>query len=260
MSGKRTQRLSQLPLKGSTFLNMNKQQQLHKGEERLTSVAGKLNALRAAVLGANDGIISLASLVVGVAGATSTASTILITGVAGLLAGALSMAVGEYVSVSSQRDTERALLLKEKQELENHSESELNELIGIYEKKGLKPETAQTVAYELTEHDAFGAHVDAELGIDPNNLTNPWQAAFASALSFTLGAAVPLFAIILPPYEYRLPVTFIAVFVGLVITGILSARVSGARAVPVTLRVVIGGIIAMAVTFGIGRIIGNSFL
>lgn len=237
---------------------MHKTQPSHVGELHHESIATKLNALRAAVLGANDGIISLASLVVGVAGATQTSNTILITGVAGLLAGALSMAVGEYVSVSSQRDTEQALLAKEKHELEHNSESELHELIGIYEKKGLQPDTARLVAQELTTHDAFRAHVDAELGIDPNNLTSPWQAAFASALSFTLGAAIPLCAIILPPYAYRLPVTFIAVFVALVLTGILSARVSGARIVPVTVRVVLGGIIAMAVTFGIGTLIGGT--
>jgi VIT1/CCC1 family predicted Fe2+/Mn2+ transporter len=214
----------------------------------------QLNWLRAAVLGANDGIVSLAALVVGVASASATSGTILITGVAGLLAGALSMAVGEYVSVSSQRDTEKALLDQERHELKHEAESELEELVCLYENKGLKPETARIVAEELTAHDAFGAHADAELGIDPENLTSPWQAAFASAASFTAGAIVPLLAIIYPPVDIRVPVTFAAVLVALVIIGVLSARASGAPATRATLRIVAGGIFAMIVTFGIGRL------
>lgn len=160
--------------------------------------ASKLNWLRASVLGANDGIISMAALLIGVAGATANAHTILLTGVAGLLAGACSMGAGEYVSVSSQRDTQRSLLAKEKYELEHFKEKEFEELVSIYEKKGLKTDTAQQVAHELTEHDAFQAHVDAELGIDPENLTSPWQAAIASVISYSIGGLIPALVILFP--------------------------------------------------------------
>ena len=218
------------------------------------------NWLRAAVLGANDGIISVSALVVGVAGASNSSSSILIVGIAGLVAGALSMSIGEYISVSSQRDTEKALLAKERFELENYPEEELEELAAIYEKKGLKKETARIVAKELMEKDAFAAHADAELGIDPNALTNPWHATFASAASFTVGAVIPLIAIILPPAPIRIPVTFAAVLVALIITGLLSANVSGAGRTKATLRVVLGGALAMAITFGIGRLLGMAGL
>lgn len=226
-------------------------------EPHSDAIGSRLNWLRAAVLGSNDGIISLAALVVGIAGATTSTSTLLLTGVSGLLAGAFSMAAGEYVSVSSQRDTERALLDKERYELEHFHEKEFEELVGIYQKKGLTAETAQKVAEELTAHDAFAAHVDAELGIDPHALTSPWQAAFASAGSFTIGALIPLIAIVLPPEPWRVPTTFIAVFIALIITGILSARVSGARVWPVTVRVLLGGTFAMIITFGIGKLFGT---
>lgn len=209
-------------------------------------------------MGANDGIVSLAALMVGVAGAFTSSNALLVTGVAGLLAGAFSMAVGEYVSVSSQRDTEQALLAKERYELEHYADNELDELAGLYEKKGLSTATARTVAQELTAHDVFAAHVDIELGIDPNNLTSPWQAAVASALSFTAGAVIPLLAIVLPPAGMRIPVTFVAVLAALVVTGIFSARTSGARVIPVTLRVVLGGILAMGITFGIGKLFNTA--
>jgi VIT1/CCC1 family predicted Fe2+/Mn2+ transporter len=146
----------------------------------------KLNWLRAAVLGANDGIVSTASLVVGVAGATSSVKVIVTAGVAGLVAGALSMGVGEYVSVSTQLDTEKALIEKERHELETNPEYEFEELVAIYKAKGLSDQTARTAAHELADHDEFAAHLDAELGIDPNNLANPWHAAYASALAFFL--------------------------------------------------------------------------
>ncbi|MFZ2555901.1 MAG: VIT family protein [Minisyncoccia bacterium] len=222
------------------------------------SSASNTNWLRAAVLGANDGIVSVAALIVGVAGATSDVHAIFITGIAGLLAGALSMAVGEYVSVSSQRDTEKALLAKEKWELENQPEAELEELIHLYELKGLSRETAQLVATELTKKDAFAAHVDAELGINPHDLTNPWHAAFASAASFVAGAIIPLIAVMAPPAEYRILVTFISVIIALGMTGMLSAWVSGARTSHVTLRVVLGGALAMIITFSIGTLFGVS--
>lgn len=216
----------------------------------------KLNWLRAAVLGANDGIVSTASIVVGVAGASSSSSFIITAGVAGLTAGALSMAVGEYVSVSTQRDTEKAMLEKERYELIHQPEHELEELVSIYRAKGLKPETARVVALELTAHDAFAAHADAELKTDPNNLTNPVAAAFASAVSFTVGGLIPLLAIILPPDSVRIQVTFGAVLLALIVTGMLSAKLGGARKRRATIRVVVGGIIAMVVTFGVGLLFG----
>ena len=227
-------------------------------ELHLETFASRLNWLRAAVLGANDGIVSLAALVVGVAGAEVSSHTLLITGIAGLLAGALSMAVGEYVSVSSQRDSERALLEKERYELKNEAEKEFNELAEIYKKKGLKSETAHQVALELTAHDAFAAHVEAELGFNPNDLTNPWHAAIASAVSFTFGALIPLLAIVLPPAPLRVPATFIAVLIALVATGVLSAKMSDTNKWLVTTRVVVGGILAMVVTFWIGKFFGVS--
>jgi VIT1/CCC1 family predicted Fe2+/Mn2+ transporter len=216
----------------------------------------KLNWLRAAVLGANDGVVSVASIVVGVAGATNSPSFILTAGVAGLTAGALSMAVGEYVSVSTQRDTEKALLAKERWELEHEPQAELEELASIYEAKGMTAATAHLVAKELTAHDVFAAHVEAELHIDPNDLTNPWHAAFASAAAFFSGAIIPLIAVILPPADLRLPVTFAAALVALMITGTLSAKAGGANKTVAVLRNVAGGIVAMAITYGIGKAFG----
>lgn len=216
----------------------------------------KLNWLRAAVLGANDGVVSVAAVIVGVAGASNETGFILTAGLAALVAGALSMAVGEYVSVSTQRDTEKALLEKERWELAHVPEQELEELTHIYELKGLSRPTAEIVAKELTAHDAFAAHVEAELRIDPDELTNPWHAAFASGASFVSGAIVPLLAVIVPPADIRIPVTFAAVLVVLVITGILSAYAGGANKTRATIRVVTGGILAMIITFGIGKIFG----
>src|SRR3989344_3686888 len=189
----------------------------------------KLNWLRAAVLGANDGVVSVASIVVGVAAATNSPGFILAAGVAGLTAGALSMAVGEYVSVSTQRDTERALIEKERRELATVPEQELEELALLYEQKGLSKATAHTVAQELTARDAFAAHLEAELHIDPSELTNPWHAALASAVAFFSGGVIPLIAIFLAPASARISVTFAAVLVALVITGTLSAYAGGAN-------------------------------
>ena len=214
----------------------------------------KLNWLRAAVLGANDGIVSVASIRAGVAGASVSTEFIITAGVAGLVAGALSMAVGEYVSVSTQRDTERALLEKERRELIEEPEAELEELASIYEAKGLSHATAQIVAQELTEHDAFAAHADAELQIDPHALTNPWHAAYASAAAFLSGGIIPILAIVLPPTSLQIPVTFAAVLTALVITGTLSAQAGGANKTKATLRVVLGGILAMIITYGIGKL------
>lgn len=226
------------------------------GEPHDRSFAGRLNWLRAGVLGANDGIVSTAGLVVGVAAATAERGPVLAAGVAGLAAGALSMAVGEYVSVSTQRDSERALLAKEVRELREEPEAELSELTALYEAKGLSPELAHRVAVELTAHDALAAHAEVELGIDPEQLTDPWHAAWASMVAFTVGALLPLLAIVLPPVGWRVPVTVAAVVLALAGTGLVSARLGRADARRATLRVVGGGLLAMAVTYAIGTALG----
>ncbi|GGU58892.1 VIT1/CCC1 transporter family protein [Lentzea flava] len=218
----------------------------------------RMNWLRAGVLGANDGIVSTASLVVGVAGATTDKAQILVAGLAGLFAGAMSMASGEYVSVSSQRDAERALLARERRELKEMPEEELEELADIYQEKGLDPETAHEVAQQLTRHDALAAHAEAELGIDPDELTNPWGAAIASFISFTVGALLPLAAIILSPTSLRVPITVVAAVATLALTGYVSARLSGAPRQRAIVRNVVGGLIAMGVTYGIGSLVGQS--
>ena len=228
----------------------------HTAEPHVGALASRLNWLRAGVLGANDGIVSVAGLVVGVAAATTDRGPILTAGLAGLAAGAVSMALGEYVSVSTQRDSERALLAKERVELSTIPDAELDELASLYEDKGLSPATARKVAEELTAHDAYAAHAEAELGIDPKELTNPWQAAAASAISFTIGAILPMLAILLPPASARIPVTFVAMLAALAITGSLSARLGGSRRGRAVVRVVTGGALAMAVTYGIGQLLG----
>jgi VIT1/CCC1 family predicted Fe2+/Mn2+ transporter len=235
-----------------------KEKKSHHHEPHTEKTISKLNWLRASVLGANDGIVSVAGIVVGVAGANGNSHIIVTAGIAGLVAGAISMAAGEYVSVSSSRDTEKALLNKKKYELEHYPDEELEELAHIYEKKGLTPKTARLVAEELTKNDPYAAHIDAELGIDPDDLTNPWQAAFASAASFLTGAIIPLIAIVLFPQSIRILMTFVSVLVALAITGTISAKVSNANVLRATARVVIGGAIAMIVTFGVGRLFNVS--
>ncbi|KKR65640.1 MAG: Nodulin 21 family protein [Parcubacteria group bacterium GW2011_GWF1_40_5] len=216
----------------------------------------KLNWLRAAVLGANDGIVSVASIVVGVAGASGTLPFVLTAGIAGLFAGGLSMGVGEYVSVSTQRDTQKALLEKERLELENFPDEEFEELASIYKNKGLSSGTAHLVARELTAHDAFAAHVDAELGIDPNDLTNPWHAAWASAVSFICGGVIPLLLIVFSGVSMRIISTFAGVLIALIMTGWLSAYAGGANKTKAIIRVVTGGMLAMLITFGVGKLFG----
>ncbi|MEU8233308.1 VIT family protein [Actinoplanes sp. NPDC048967] len=228
----------------------------HPGEPHTTAIAGRLNWLRAGVLGANDGIVSTAGLVVGVAGATLAGGPIATAGVAGLVAGAVSMALGEYVSVSSQRDSERALLAKERRELADFPEQELDELTALYAAKGLSEDTARRVARELTAKDAFAAHAEIELRIDPDALTSPWHAAAASALAFTVGSLLPLVAILLPPPHLRVAVTFVVVILALATTGALSARLGSAGVGRAVARLVVGGALAMAVTFGIGQLVG----
>ena len=229
----------------------------HPAEPHVGAINTKLNWLRAGVLGANDGIVSVAGIVIGVAAATIDRGPIFAAGIAGLAAGALSMALGEYVSVSTQRDTEQALLAKERRELAEYPEEEFEELVGLYQAKGLSPTTARTVAQELTDHDAFAAHIDIELGIDPHELTNPWHAAISSAVAFTTGAVLPMLAILLPPPAARIPITFVAVLLALAITGWVSARLGGADPVRATQRVVIGGALAMVITYTIGRLMGG---
>ncbi|MFI5715650.1 VIT family protein [Nocardia sp. NPDC051750] len=216
--------------------------------------AAKLNWLRAGVLGANDGIVSTAGLVVGVAAAASSTDTILTAGIAGISAGAISMAVGEYVSVSTQRDAERALLAQERRELAADPGDELNELTAIYHAKGLSARTARRVAEELTEFDAFAAHAEAELGLNPDDLTNPWHAALSSAISFAVGAMLPLLAILLPPTSARIPATMVAVLLALALTGSISAWLGGSGRARAMARVVIGGALAMTVTYSIGQL------
>jgi vacuolar iron transporter family protein len=228
----------------------------HPVEPHTGSVSSRLNWLRAGVLGANDGIVSTAGIVVGVAAATVSRGPILTAGIAGLVAGAVSMALGEYVSVSTQRDTEQALLSKERGELREDPAAELDELAALYEAKGLSTTTARTVAEELTDHDAFAAHAEVELGIDPTDLTNPWQAALSSALSFTIGALLPLIAILLPPNTLRIPVTVAAVLLALVITGAASAGLGGAPKQRAITRNIVGGAVALGVTYGIGHLVG----
>ncbi len=227
-------------------------------EPHASSSAGRLNWLRAGVLGANDGIVSVAGIVVGVAGATAARGPIFTAGLAGLVAGAVSMALGEYVSVSSQRDSELTLLAQEKRELAETPAEELAELTALYEAKGLSAATARTVAAELTERDALAAHLDAELHIDPDDIPSPVEAAGASALSFTVGALLPLLAIVLPPAAIRVPVTFVAVLLALGLAGALSARIGGSDIRRAVLRVVIGGAVGLAFTYGVGHLFGHA--
>jgi len=218
----------------------------------------KLNWLRAAVLGANDGIVSVSSIVLGVAGATNSRGAIFTAGLAGLVAGALSMAAGEYVSVSSQRDTERAYIAKEKRQLKDNPEREIGDLAKTFERKGLSSKTAHQVAKELTAHDAIKAHLDAELNLDEEDLNDPTHAAIASLVSFTAGGIIPMIAVLVAAVSLRLPVTFVAVLVALTITGYISATVGNAPRRPAVMRVVIGGAIAMLATYGIGHLFGTA--
>ncbi|MFI2260676.1 VIT family protein [Streptomyces tubercidicus] len=226
------------------------------GEAHGGGLGSRLNWLRAAVLGANDGIVSTAGLVVGVAGATDDRGTLLTAGLAGLLAGSLSMAAGEYVSVSTQRDSEKAALAQEKRELATEPQAELIELTEMLEGKGLGADLAREVAEQLTEHDALRAHAEVELGIDPDQLTDPWHAAGASFLAFTVGALLPLLAIVLPPAAHRVWITVGAVVVALVLCGWSSARLGAAPVGRAVVRNVGGGVVAMGVTYGVGVLLG----
>ena len=216
----------------------------------------RIGLLRAMVLGANDGIISTACLILGVAAADATGHAILVAGTAGLVAGAASMAIGEYVSVSSQRDSEQADIQKEKWELENTPDRELAELTGIYQAKGLPHKLAREVAEELTAHDALSTHLAEELGISRHNLARPLQAAVSSAAAFSIGAGIPLLASSLANDASRIWVTIVTVFAALLGLGVGSARFGGAHPVRPVLRILLGGGVAMAFTMAIGSLFG----
>jgi len=231
---------------------------LHDNEPHHNDIAHRLNWLRAGVLGANDGIVSVAAVVVGVAGVTTDSGPILIAGAASVVGGAISMALGEYVSVSSQKDSQQALIEKERRELAEQPEEELAELAAIYQGKGLSQETAHRVATELTAHDALGAHLSAELHIDETDIVSPWHAALASAIAFLIGAILPMLAILLPPETIRVPLTFVAVLVALAATAAIGAWIGGGSKMKAAIRVVIGGAAALVATFLSGSWLGAS--
>jgi vacuolar iron transporter family protein len=233
-------------------------QPTHPQEPHSAGSAGRLNWLRAGVLGANHGIVSVAAIVIGVAGATAARGAIFTAGLAGLVGGAVSMALGEYVSVSSQRDSEHAAIKQETRELAEDPDAELSELIALYEAKGLSATTARRVATELTASGALNAHLDAELHIDPDDIANPVQAAGASALSFVSGALLPMLAILLPPAGWRVPVTFVAVLLALALTGALSARLGGSDVRRAVVRVVVGGALGLGFTYAVGNLFGTA--
>jgi vacuolar iron transporter family protein len=223
---------------------------------RETHQVGRVGWLRAAVLGANDGIVSTASLILGVAAAAASQESILIAGVAALVAGAMSMAAGEYVSVSAQSDSEAADLAKEKRELAEEPQSEQDELTRIYIGRGLSADLARNVAVQLMAHDALGAHARDELGISDMTSAKPSQAALASASSFAAGAALPLLVVVLAPPSLVIPSTVSASLAFLALLGFISARTGGAKPLKATVRVVFWGALAMALTAGVGALVG----
>ena len=210
--------------------------------------------LRAAVLGANDGLLSVASLLVGVSGASFERSQLLLTGVAGIVAGAMSMAAGEYVSVSSQADSEAADLARERRELEEHPEHEQRELAAIYIKRGLPKDLAMQVAQALSDHDELEAHARDELGITEHSTAKPVQAALASAASFIAGGLAPLLALLFAPAALALPALIGVTIVALAVLGMAGAKAGGARLIPASARVVVWGSLAMAITFTVGKL------
>lgn len=220
--------------------------------------AQKLNWLRAGVLGANDGIVSTAALVVGVAGATNDTGTIAMAGTAALVGGAVSMALGEYVSVSSQRDSERNMIRIESRELQEDPEGELTELAELLQERGITEQTARQAAHEMTEYDALAAHLEVELGIDAEDLVSPWHAAFSSAVAFTLGGLLPLVAMLATDPSYRLAVTVVAVLVALAVTGSLAAYIGGGPKLRASTRLVVGGALALVLTYLIGWLLGTN--
>jgi VIT1/CCC1 family predicted Fe2+/Mn2+ transporter len=229
---------------------------MSKRKHRETHVIERIGWLRAAVLGANDGIVSTAALLVGVAATSADKSQLLITGAAALTAGALSMAAGEYVSVSSQSDTENAELARERQELRDDPEAELEELKGIYQARGLTADLAEQVARQLTAHDALDAHARDELGISEITTARPVQAAFASALSFSAGSILPIVVLWLSPRALGLWTVSISSLIFLAILGALGAWAGGSKMLRPVIRVTFWGALALAVTAGVGKLFG----
>lgn len=220
--------------------------------------SGRTGWLRATVLGANDGIVSIASLVVGVAASNATHKNVLVAGVAGLVAGAMSMAAGEYVSVSSQADTERADLKREMAELAANEPAEQQELATIYVERGLEPELAKQVARQLMAHDALGAHARDEIGISSTLSARPIQAAFASAAAFAVGGVMPLLCVIFASDRLIVPLVAVTSLIFLAVLGALAAYVGGAKVLPGAVRVTFWGALAMAITAGVGAIFGTA--
>jgi VIT1/CCC1 family predicted Fe2+/Mn2+ transporter len=234
---------------------MNHRSRHHREMHR----SGRSGWLRAMVLGSNDAIISTASLMIGVAASSASRDAIVVAGAAGLVAGSMSMAVGEFVSVSSQLDAERADIERERRELGEQPQAELGELVTLYEKRGLDKDLATKVAEQLTAHDPLGAHMRDELGIDDGARARPFQAAWTSAVSFAAFATVPIVALLAAPPASRIPVVAVASLACLGVLGALGAYLGGASMGRAALRVTVGGVLAMAITAAIGRLVGVSF-
>lgn len=224
---------------------------------QVAQIASKLNWLRAGVLGANDGIVSTSALIFGVAGADASHATVVLAGIAAIAAGAMSMAVGEYVSVSSQRDVEETELAIQREEIARHPQAALDRLTSLLETRGIRHDLAEQVAAQLSEHDALGSHARVELGIDPTAVVNPWNAAFASMVAFTTGGLIPLLAMVLAPRALDVWISGAAVLVALALSGWISAWLGGTSRVVSIARTVAGGLLAMAITYGVGKIAGT---
>ncbi len=220
-------------------------------------ILSTLNWLRAGVLGANDGIVSTAAIIFGVAGASASHGTVMLAGIAAVAAGAMSMAVGEYVSVSTQRDLEQTELEREKIELARNPDRQLAILTRLFEQRGVQPQVAVEVARQMSEKDALSVHARAELGIDPENVTNPWAAALASMLSFLVGGAIPIAALLLSPRAIEIWAAGAAVLVAMALTGIISARLGKTPVGRSVVRNVAGGLLALAITYGVGKAVGG---
>jgi len=220
-------------------------------------ILSKLNWLRAGVLGANDGIVSTAAIIFGIAGASASHSTIMLAGIAAVAAGALSMAAGEYVSVATQRDLEVAELARQQADLERDPDGELRLLARLFEQRGVEARLASEVARQMSAKDALAVHARAELGLDPDAVTNPWAASFASLVAFTIGGLIPIAAMLMSPREVEIWITGAAVVVAMALTGAVSARLGRLPLAASVFRNVAGGLLAMAITYGVGRIAGT---
>lgn len=229
---------------------------VHPGEAHASSVNSKLNTLRAGVLGANDGIVSTSALLLGVIAAGAGPGAVFTSGLAAAVAGAVSMALGEYVSVSAQRDSEKSLIAKESGELTEMPTEETTEMSEILQGYGISAETADRAAAEIQAGDPLRAHLQLELGIDEDDLTNPWAAAASSAVSFSLGALLPMLAVLLSPAGHRGLVVTLVTLVALAVTGAVSARLAGNPVLRSCLRLVVGGAVGLAVTYGVGALFG----